>query len=241
MKLHKVIYLTEDLFFVNSTPLFLTLTRKICFTSVNHLTNRKVETTFKAFKEIYSYYINRGFHITTLHAYGEFSPLQAMVYEHMPGGPMINLTIANEHLPYIERQIRVVKERTRSVRHRLTFNKTTKLITIYIVFTVVMMLNYFPFKGGVSAILSTNTINNGEKLHYKRHLGINIGQYCQVHEYEDPSKSQLPQTKGAIFLGPSVNGQGGFLFMSLNLEKISPEGVGTPYQFMTLSYTTSTS
>ena len=149
--------------------------------------------------------MKRGFHITTLHAYGEFSPLQAMVYEHMPGGPRINITSANEHVPEIERQIKVVKERTRYVKHNLPFNKIPKIITIYIVFTVVRMLNYFPVKRRVSQILSTKTIMFGETLHYKQHLGIKIGNYFQVHEHEDPRNSQLPRTKSAIFLGPSGN------------------------------------
>ena len=99
MELHKDIYLTADLLFVNGTPFFLVLSRKICFTDVNHIANRKVETIFKALKEIYSYYTKRGFHITTLHAYGEFAPLKAMVYEYMAGGARINLTSANEHVP----------------------------------------------------------------------------------------------------------------------------------------------
>ena len=71
------------------------------------------------------------------------------------------------------------------------------------------MLNYFPVNGGVSVILSTKTIIFGGTLHYKQHLGIKIGQYCQVHEHEEPRNSQVPRTRGAILLGPSGNKQGG--------------------------------
>ena len=67
------------------------------------------------------------------------------------------------------------------------------------------MINYLPVKGGVFAILSPNTIMYGETLHYKQHLGVKIVKYYQVHEQEDPSNSQVPQTKGYIFLGTSVN------------------------------------
>ena len=81
------------------------------------------------------------------------------------------------------------------------------------------MLNYFPVRVGVSAILSTNTIMYVETLHYKRHLRINIGQYFQVHEHYDNRNIQLPHTKGSICLGPSGNEQGGFRFMCLNSEK----------------------
>jgi hypothetical protein len=47
---------------------------------------------------MYQYYLQRGFHITTVHADGEFAPLKTLI-EAMPGGPMVNLASANEHLP----------------------------------------------------------------------------------------------------------------------------------------------
>ena len=64
--------MTADFFFVNGIPLFLNPSSKICFTAVNRITNRKVETIFKAFKKIYSYYMKCGFHITTIHADEDF-------------------------------------------------------------------------------------------------------------------------------------------------------------------------
>jgi hypothetical protein len=109
MKLHKEVFLTTAIFFVNNIPFFLTLSRKIFFTAVNHLADRTVPQIFKAFKEIYQYYPQRGFHIKTVHADGEFAPLNPLI-ESMPGGSMVNLASANEHVPDIERRIRVVKE-----------------------------------------------------------------------------------------------------------------------------------
>ena len=50
VKLYEDLYLTENLLFVNIIPFFLALIREICFTAVNHLANKKVETIFKAFK-----------------------------------------------------------------------------------------------------------------------------------------------------------------------------------------------
>ena len=122
-----------------------------------------------------------------------------MIYKNIKGGTRINLTIANEHVPYIERRTRLVKERTRAVRNILNFNKIPKFLTIYIVSTVFKMLNYFPVKGGVSII---------EKIHYKRHLELKIGQYFQVHEHEYPKNSQGTRAKGAICIGPIIDEQG---------------------------------
>ena len=80
VKLHKDILLTADMLFFNGIPLCITLRRNICFAAVNHISNRKVETIFEVFKDIYIYYMKRGFHIKTLHEDGEFPPIQAMVY-----------------------------------------------------------------------------------------------------------------------------------------------------------------
>ena len=47
-------------------------------------------TIFKYFKEIYMYYLKRGFQITTLHVDGEFAPLQALIQD-IPVGLRVNL------------------------------------------------------------------------------------------------------------------------------------------------------
>jgi hypothetical protein len=109
MKLNKEVLLTTYIFFVNKIPFFLTLSHKICFTAVNHLADRTVPQIFKAFKDMYQYYLQCGFHIKTVHADGEFAPLKPLI-ESMPDAPMISLASANEHVPEIERRIRVVKE-----------------------------------------------------------------------------------------------------------------------------------
>ena len=137
----------------------------------------------------------------------------------MPGGPRMNLTSANEHVPEIERKIRVVKERVRDVRHSLPFNKIPKILLINLVLSTVKMLTYFPTKAGISTSLSPRAIMLGESLDYKKHLSLQFGQYCQVHEEDPPCNSQAPRTRGAICMGPSGNQQGGFKFMSLNSAK----------------------
>jgi hypothetical protein len=153
LKLHKEVYITANLFFVNKIPFFLTLSCKICFKAINYLADGTVPQLFMTFKEIYQYYLQRGFHITMVHADGEFVPLKVLI-ESLPGGLMVNLSSPNEHVPELEQRIRVIKERSRAAHHSLP-------------------------------------------LHYKKHLSLQVGQYCQVHK-ED---SQSPRTKGAISLG----------------------------------------
>jgi hypothetical protein len=138
--------MTTYIFFVNKIPFFLTLSCKICFTAVNQLADRTVPQIFKAFKEMYQYYLQRGFHITTVHDDGEFAPLKTLI-EAIPGGPMVNLASANEHVPEIELRIWVVKEQCRATRHSLPFRTIPKLMTIHIVLNVVKLLFFFQRKG----------------------------------------------------------------------------------------------
>ena len=100
-QLHRNVTISIDIFFVNKIPFFLTLSRKICFTTVTHLSNRKTATIFAAFKSIFMYYLQKGFQIVTVTADNEFAPLAEMMYD-LPGAPTLNLTSANEHEPYIE-------------------------------------------------------------------------------------------------------------------------------------------
>ena len=74
----------------------------------NHLEKRTVPEIFKYFKELYQYYLHCGFRITTVNADGKFGHLKIQI-ESLPGGPLENLTAANEHVPDIKKQIRVTK------------------------------------------------------------------------------------------------------------------------------------
>jgi hypothetical protein len=131
----------------------------------------------------------------------EFAPVKSLI-DSIPGGPILNLASTNEHVPEIERRIGVVKERCRATRHSLSFERIPKFLTIHI-----------------SATFSPKTILSGETLDYKRHLCLQIGQYCQVHEADTPRNSQPPRTKGAISLGSSGRLQGGFRYMGLSSGK----------------------
>jgi hypothetical protein len=120
-----------------------------------------------------------------VHADGKFAPLKPLI-KSMPDGPLVKLSSANEHIPEIEQIIRVVKERCRATRHILPFQRIPKLLTIHIVLNVVKLLNLFLTKGGVSEIISPKTIISGKTLDYKNHLSLQVGQYCQVHEEDNP-------------------------------------------------------
>jgi hypothetical protein len=140
-----------DVFLSTRFLFFITLSQNICFTTVTHLANRKTATIFAAFKSIFMYYLHIGFQVIMVTADNEFVPFSELMFE-LPGAPTLNLTSVNEHEPYIERGIRVVKERTQAVCHSIPFTQIPVKMLTHMVFFVVKMLNlnYFPAKGGVS-------------------------------------------------------------------------------------------
>jgi hypothetical protein len=152
----------------------LTLSRNITSTAINHLADRTVPQIFKAFKEIYQYYLRCGFRITVVHADGEFAPLKPLI-ESIQVGPVVKLAITNEHVPKIERPIRVGKERCWVTRHSLPFEQIPKIMTLHIVLNVVKLLYFFSTKDEVSETLSPKTIMSGETLDYKKNLSLQIG------------------------------------------------------------------
>jgi hypothetical protein len=99
-ELHRIVTISFNIFFVNKVPFFLILSRKLCFSTVTHLANRKIGTIFAAFKSIFMYYLQKGFQIMTVMADNKFKSLAELFYE-LPGAPTLNLTSANEHKPNI--------------------------------------------------------------------------------------------------------------------------------------------
>ncbi len=113
-ELHKEVTLTIDIFFVNKIPFFLTLSRVQYLSMVTHLPDRSLDQIFKALKGIFYYYLQQGFRVTFIMGDGEFASLEQFTNLLM-GVPWLNSTSANEHEPFIECCIRVVKERVQSI------------------------------------------------------------------------------------------------------------------------------
>ena len=70
IKLHRYIFMTSDIFFVNTIPFFITLIINICFAMVHHLADSKSKTIYTTFNEVYIYYRKREFRIITQHTDG---------------------------------------------------------------------------------------------------------------------------------------------------------------------------
>jgi hypothetical protein len=70
---------------------------------------------------------------------------------------------ADRHMETIERQIRFVKERIRSVRMMLPYKKLPKRFLTELVYRVTMLMNYLPKKGGHSSYHFTKGAHHWEE------------------------------------------------------------------------------
>ncbi len=109
---------------------------------------------------------------------GEFIPLKYILSS---AGIILNTTAANEHVPKIERQIRVIKERVRATRHTLPFKVIPLTMLIELIYSSTLWINAFPPKGGVSSTLSPRNIMTGIQFDYRKHYRLQFGSYVQAH------------------------------------------------------------
>jgi hypothetical protein len=89
----------------------------------------------------------------------EFAPLRDDLPE-----VNLNSTAADVHITDIERQIRVIKERSRAIRSTLLFKRLPARIIIELVNFVTLWMNDFPPSSGVSNTFIPRTIMTGTTL-----------------------------------------------------------------------------
>ena len=99
----------------------------------------------------------RGFVQEFLLTDDEFSVLAVALLKE---GVLLNRTAANEHVPEIERLIRMIKERHRARVNTLpyTIDILPKLLKVHSVLQSAMWLNMFSRKGGVSNTISPHSL-----------------------------------------------------------------------------------
>ena len=90
------------------------------FTTIKNVVDRKAANSLKDLCRIKSVYTNKNIFITTLYMDKKIEVLHDALQDE---GITLNTAAANEHVPQIERQIKVAKERVRSTRNLLPYKK----------------------------------------------------------------------------------------------------------------------
>jgi hypothetical protein len=217
LQLQQKVCIGIDIFFVNGHIFFMTYSRKICITTVTHLINCKVSEVWDAMHMIYQMYMLREFHIVEIAGDGELAWIADQVAS-LPTNPVLDLAAASQHVGLVERNIRFLKEKSRSICHSLPFEHIPALMLVRMVLHSVQFINSFQRKGGLKHY-PPSAIMTGAQLHMSQ-LQLRFGSYCQVAENVTPCNSLAARTRGAISMGPSGNLSGGQCFLALDTGKM---------------------
>jgi hypothetical protein len=108
-------------------------------------------------------YLMRGFRIVVVKDDQEcvsISDLEAG----LPTMPRLDWAAASQHCGLIERNIRFLKEKIRSLRHSVPFEREPGIMVVHMVLHVVKFVNGFPRKGGPK-LYSPGEIMTDRRLH----------------------------------------------------------------------------
>lgn len=215
MSRYRTVTLCGDIMFVNRVPIFMTISRGVKFGTAQMVSDQKADTLLMAIKQVKAVYSRRGFVIETILMDGQFEPLRGGLADLQV---TLNTVANDEHVPEIERYIRTVKERMRSVYNTLPFERLPGRMVTELAYYAVYWLNNFPALDGISDTLSPRAIVVGSTVDFTAHCRLEYGTYVQTHEQHDNSMDT--RTTGAIALRPTGNLQGGHHFYSLNTGRV---------------------
>jgi hypothetical protein len=199
-----------DIFWVNGSSFFHTISQWIKFRTVAPIKNRTKRTLLLEAQAVINMYEARGFNITRVEADREFS---CITNDILPIA--LNIADADDHVHEVEWSICTVKERTRCTIQGLPFRRIPKLMMRACIEGAHKTLNQFPARDSVSEILSPLTIMARRPSPDYHDLKIEFGAYAQVFEDNDPTNTVRARTTGVIALTPTGNAQGGYYFLSL--------------------------
>jgi hypothetical protein len=211
---HQQVTLAIDVMFVNSVPFLVTVSRGLNLLTTEYTPSRTAKQLAAGIRRVMDVYSRGGFVVGTILADNEFKPLQNLL-------PIlaVNTTAAKEHVPEVERRIRLIKERGRGILNTLPFKKMPQVILIELIYHVVLWINAYPSKSGVSTTLSPKEIVLRQKLNFKKHCKARFGAYCEAHDEPTPSNTMVSRSTPAIILGPTGNMQGMYKVFNLRTGK----------------------
>ena len=164
---------------------------------VKDMTNNTLITSINQLMQAYQ---TCGFKIKAILADMQFRHIQQLIEQK---GIVLNICAANENVPEIERYIRTVKERVRSIATTLPFEWYPPQLIVKMVYNCIFWLNSFPHNDGVHPTKIPRAIMTGQKITYNKHCKVEFGTYLQTHE--KPNSSMEPRTSVAIALRHSGN------------------------------------
>ena len=160
------------------------------FTTVQMLKSRKMNNLLACLTQVFQMYLNYGYRVKFLLTDKEFEPIRDSIME--SHRVILNATSANEHVPEVEREIRSVKDKTRSCRTTLPFTIMPFLMVLACCKYQVYWMNMFPRTDGLSTLYGPRIFMQQHHPDYKTMCKLEFGAYCEIHNDPKPSNTMTP-------------------------------------------------
>ncbi len=221
---HQLVTLAVDVMFVNGVPFLVSVARGLNLVTAEFTPSQTAKQLAAGITRMIDLYVRGGFQVGRVLMDNEFEKLRNLI----PIFAIIT-TAAKEHVPAVERKIRLIKEQGRGILNTLPFKKMPRLMLIELVYHMVLWPNAFLAKSGVSKTLSPCKIVYRHKLDFTKHCKSPFGTYCKVHDEPAPTNTMVTRSTPAIVLGPTGNLQGTFKFLSLATRMKVKQRAFMPY------------
>ena len=142
---NKSVTLVADIIFVNSVPFLVSASQNINLITIEHAPKRTTSQLGHLLQRIINVYAQAGFQVCAILMDNKFEK----VCDHVPMVDM-NTPAAAEHVAEIERRVRTIKERRRTIMCTLPYKALPNQILIRLLHFVVMWINNMPSATGIS-------------------------------------------------------------------------------------------
>jgi hypothetical protein len=142
------VILCMDTMQTNGLYFLTTVSRNIMYRTTEWVPNKTAKAHRSALDNVFRVYNMAGFKIKSIHCDNEYRSLMQeleSIYE-----VKMNYVSAQEHVPEIERSIRVIKERFCAPFHRLPFTRLPAIMIKILAMESTKKLNFFPAANGIS-------------------------------------------------------------------------------------------
>jgi Reverse transcriptase (RNA-dependent DNA polymerase) len=214
-KQHREQVLHADLMFVNGIPYLISVLDPLEYVQVTRLKSKDDWTLWRVLEAHVRFPERFGLKTVLVRVDGESAMSSDFFMAKLQG--LLDMSAAGVAVPVVERKIRTVKERIRSVLNTLPFELTEKLEE-WLVRGATYSINLVPTRNSYDYSSPREKLF-GATIDASYDLKHAFGDYAQVHE-ENTDNSMAGRTTGCICLMPTGSLDGSWYYWSLRTNKI---------------------
>ena len=165
----------------------ITISESVNFVTCDFMERKTKKSLIKQLGLVIKKYNSRGFVISDVFADNEFD-MEDLKNKILPS--TLQLCAAGEHVSKVERVIRTVKDRCRTICHSLPYSSFPKLMSKGLVAHSVNWINTFTASGGVVGPYSPSYLLEGKQNPDLNKRRITFGSYAIVYSITDNTQTK---------------------------------------------------